>query len=678
MASKGQFENTSNTEQETVSTTNPVTKKRRSHGTVARVLRENENAAVYRESGRWQLQHKRQALNRKIHKQTKLRDGAENLIKALKSTNDRKLKHAARMELSFASFQLDQLQEELEGINCSLDVYQFDGTMEKQVPMIPLGLRETQDVDFCSQFKEFLQDHYDEDPEKYTEEFARYRKLRKTMCNPSRDKDGILSLYEYYNQMYFVERKFFPKRGSMAVYFHWYDAMTGLPKVQRSAAFEKASVMFNIGALWSQIGTKQDRGTAEGVEEACMAFQKAAGAFRFIRDNFMNSPSVDMTQDTLEALIPLMLVQAQACMWEKRRLLHDDVDGFQECIQAGQECAEISQGYKRVQLLMNSGICMDSIPTAWRNLVKIMSVHYKALSHYHTAAGLLQCPAGETSGLHEMLSSLYISDMDSGPKRKKQAKAHLHAALRHHEEAMRARQVCRFCRRVLSLHKVLTVARDMSTNKLVGMEEEDDFDAPLAPTPVKAYVRQKAFPISPEFHMAPVEDLFYKLGPVHIFNAENTLGASRTVTIHRENGSFGFSVIGSAPMIIQSIDDQGAAWEAGVQVGDIVIGVNGEDVKWGEHHDVVETIRHMTEHVTLQVITPHSLKDVAAHCDLKVVKSDSGSSCNDKSSVSSQGSSSSLSLQPSSSSNDSEGSPKTQIKEENTLSPLLKDKENLC
>ena len=35
-------------------------------------------------SARWKLQHKRQVLNHKIFRQTKLRDGAENLMKALR------------------------------------------------------------------------------------------------------------------------------------------------------------------------------------------------------------------------------------------------------------------------------------------------------------------------------------------------------------------------------------------------------------------------------------------------------------------------------------------------------------------------------------------------------------------------------------------------------------------
>ncbi len=38
-----------------------------------------------------------------------------------------------------------------------------------------------------------------------------------------------------------------------------YDSLTGVPSCQRTVAFEKASVLFNIAALYTQIGTRQDR-----------------------------------------------------------------------------------------------------------------------------------------------------------------------------------------------------------------------------------------------------------------------------------------------------------------------------------------------------------------------------------------------------------------------------------
>lgn len=58
----------------------------------------------------------------------------------LRITNDRKTKLAAKTELSFANSQLDLLKEELEGINSTLDVYQFDRWILKFISLSLLGL----------------------------------------------------------------------------------------------------------------------------------------------------------------------------------------------------------------------------------------------------------------------------------------------------------------------------------------------------------------------------------------------------------------------------------------------------------------------------------------------------------------------------------------------------------
>lgn len=56
-----------------------------------------------------------------------------------------------------------------------------------------------------------------------------------------------------------------------------YDSLTGLPAQQRALAFEKGSVLFNIGALHTQIGARQNRSCPEGIGRAVESFQRAAG-----------------------------------------------------------------------------------------------------------------------------------------------------------------------------------------------------------------------------------------------------------------------------------------------------------------------------------------------------------------------------------------------------------------
>ncbi|KAL9974981.1 hypothetical protein ACROYT_G012093 [Oculina patagonica] len=596
-------------------------------------------------SARWKLQHKRQVLNHKIFKQTKLRDGAENLMKALRITNDRKTKLAAKTELSFANSQLDLLKEELEGINSTLDVYQFDRSVEHQIPLIAVGLRETKELVFKPQFKDFILEHYSDSPENYEKELELFENLRKeAVCKANRDETGIHALFSYYNQLYFVEKKFFPKGKGyiMPVYFHWYDTTTGLPKVQRSVAFEKASILFNIGSIWSQVGAKQDRRTQAGLSVAIDAFQKAAGIFKFIKDNFVNSPSADLTTEVMEMLKAVMLAQAQLCMWEEC-FLEGIKDKLSDKISAAQECVEVSQRYKKAQMMMNSGICLSCVPLSWKNMMSIMSLHYKALSHYFVADGILKSVESSSNDKQEetVISSLDTSQPDDSATRTKQAKAHLHSALKSHEEAMKARQICRHCRKIVGLQKALQDARIKTTDTLVAMEEEDDFDDPLTPTPVKALARQRADCVPPNFSQASVEDLFHRLGPVHVFNANLEWSVPRSITLKRSNGGYGFSVIGSAPVIIQSVEERGPAKDAGIQVGDIITSVNETDCKWGDHPFVVSLIRNTDTSVTLDIVTPCSLKDIASLYNVKLSREDQVVTSDYSGSIGSQSSASS-------------------------------------
>lgn len=41
------------------------------------------------------------------------------------------------------------------------------------------------------------------------------------MRTPSRDATGIGLLYEYYNQLYFFERRFFSPERGLGVFFDW-------------------------------------------------------------------------------------------------------------------------------------------------------------------------------------------------------------------------------------------------------------------------------------------------------------------------------------------------------------------------------------------------------------------------------------------------------------------------
>ncbi|CAB4064964.1 Rhophilin-2-B,Rhophilin-2-A [Lepeophtheirus salmonis] len=223
---------------------------------------------------RGKLQSKRSKLNMEINKELMLRSGAENLFKA---TTNKKMKEKLSVELYQNS----------------------DGRQE--IPMIPLGLKETKEIDF---------------------------------------------------------QDFFPPDRSLGIFFEWYDSLTGVPSSQRTVAFEKASVLFNIGALYTQIGTRQNRGKTSGLDAAV--------------DNFLRSA-------------------ARECLFEKSELSFYDKekDDIDVCLVLGQEASHVSEVFKKVSKIMSQPPVKDYVPYTWVSLSQVKKEYYSALAHYYVAIGLL-------------------------------------------------------------------------------------------------------------------------------------------------------------------------------------------------------------------------------------------------------------------------------------------------
>ncbi|KAL8181549.1 UNVERIFIED_CONTAM: Rhophilin-1, partial [Gekko kuhli] len=315
------------------------------------------------------------------------------------ATSNHKVKETVALELSYVNSNLQLLKEELEELNSCMGAYQNDSD-SISVPMIPLGLKETKELDLAGPLQEMIRDHYGEDGALYEAEIREFVELRQAMRTPSRNEAGLELLREYYSQLYFLDNRFFPPNKNLGVFFHWYDSLTGVPSHQRALAFEKGSVLFNIGALHTQIGARQDRTTLQGVDCAIDAFQKAAGAFNYLKENFSNAPSLDMSAPSLNMLVRLMIAQVQECVFEKALLLRAQSD-FLTCLQLAQEAARVDEVYSLVYQTTTQPHVKDYVPFSWTTMVHVKAEHFKALSHYYAAIALCDCPPASEVDLPE-------------------------------------------------------------------------------------------------------------------------------------------------------------------------------------------------------------------------------------------------------------------------------------
>uniref|UniRef100_A0A667YXB9 Rhophilin Rho GTPase binding protein 1 n=1 Tax=Myripristis murdjan TaxID=586833 RepID=A0A667YXB9_9TELE len=576
----------------------------------------NSGCDPFAQTQRSKLQHRRARINQQINKEMRMRAGAENLFRA---TTNNKVKETVALELSFVNSNLQLLKEELEELNSSMEVYQTDSEAVN-VPMIPLGLKETKEVDFTVSVQDFICEHYGEDSSDYDQEIKELMELRQAMRTPSRNQAGLELLMEYYNQLYYLDQRFFPPHRNLGVHFHWYDSLTGVPSCQRALAFEKGSVLFNIGALYTQIGARQDRSATAGIDRAIDAFQRAAGAFNYLKENFSNAPSLDMSGPSLCMLVRLMVAQVQECVFERVTLTTQDTH-FTSQLRLAQEAARVSDVYSLVQQTMSQPLVKDYVPFSWASMVQVKSEHFRALSHYYAAVALCdhtQSDEEDEEGNNEAdkaFLQFYVS-APSGPslsqvlrdpeERRKLGKAHLRRAVIRHEEAMRVHSLCKILRKMDILQDVLSIMHKRSLDKYSELDQEDDFDETAEAPEIQSQTHQKPDITPPNFSTVQVTDIFQRLGPLSVFCARARWGPVRLICLQRKEGGLGLTLRGDSPVLVAGVVPGGCA-AAGLREGDYIVAVDGQDCKWAKHGEVVHMLKSCSDRgVELSVVTLHS------------------------------------------------------------------------
>uniref|UniRef100_A0A8C1H2R4 Rhophilin-2 n=1 Tax=Cyprinus carpio carpio TaxID=630221 RepID=A0A8C1H2R4_CYPCA len=554
----------------------------------------------FAQTGRSKLQNKRALLNQKIIKQMRMRAGAENLLKA---TSNNKVREQVVLELSYVNSDLQLLMEELEGLNSSVEVYQ-DVQETSSIPLIPLGLKETKDVDFSVALKDFILEHYSEDGSNFQDEIDDLMDLRQACRTPSRNPSGIDLLANYFSQLGFLETRFFSPTRQIGIFFTWYDSFTGVPVCQQNISLEKASILFNMAALYSQIGTRANRQTQAGLEDAITAFQKSAGVLHYLKETFTHTPSYDMSPAMLSMLIRLMLAQAQECLFEQITLPGIRNEFF-SLLRIAQEAAKVGETYSEVHQSMIQTPIKNNVPFFWTTMSELKTNHYNSLAHYFVSTALLDhqlTPSDDEDKQEKALSQVYdampegrspLDILKDKAERRRIGKAHLQRSIMGHEEAIRTHSRCRHLQKLDILSDILQAGLKRSITKFEQNDKEDEFtDYMLAPDIL----------CKSEMDELLLTDTLE--GPLSVFSAKQRWSAPRTIRLRLQDRDLGFTLKGDAPVQIQSLDPLCPAAAKGLKEGDYLVAVGDTECKWLGVSDVMKLLKDVDEEgVDIRVVS---------------------------------------------------------------------------
>uniref|UniRef100_A0A673MPY2 Rhophilin-2 n=1 Tax=Sinocyclocheilus rhinocerous TaxID=307959 RepID=A0A673MPY2_9TELE len=556
----------------------------------------------FAQTGRSKLQNKRARLNQQIIKQMRMRAGAENLLKA---TSNNKVREQVVLELSYVNSDLQLLMEQLEGLNSSVDVYQ-NVQETSSIPLIPLGLKETKDVDFSVALKDFILEHYSEDGSNFQVEIDDLMDLRQACRTPSRNPSGVDLLASYFSQLSFLEPRFFSPTRQIGIFFTWYDSFTGVPVCQQNISLEKASILFNMAALCSQIGTRADRQTQAGLEDAIAAFQKSAGVLHYLKETFTHTPSYDMSPAMLSMLIRLMVAQAQECMFEQITLPGIRNEFF-SLLKIAQEAAKVGETYSEVHQSMIQTPIKNNVPFFWTTMSELKTNHYNSLAHYFVSTALLDhhCKSSTQSQQPtETFKGDILCPFLQYEERRRIGKAHLQRSIMGHEEAIRTHSRCRHLQKLDILSDILQAGLKRALTKFEQNDKEDEFtDYMLAPD-IISKTEKKAEMEIPAATKVKVKDLFQRLGPLSVFSAKQRWSAPRTIRLRLQDRDLGFTLKGDAPVQIQSLDPLCPAAAEGLKEGDYLVAVGDTECKWLGVSDVMKLLKDVDEEgVNIRVVS---------------------------------------------------------------------------
>ncbi|NP_001081870.1 programmed cell death 6-interacting protein [Xenopus laevis] len=197
---------------------------------------------------------------------------------------------------------------------------------------ISVPLKKTSEVDLVKPLSKYIHNTYPsgEDQTEYCRAVDELNKLRKSAVGRPLDKHetSLETVMRYYDQLCSVEPKFPFTESQLCLTFTWKDAFDkgsifgGSVKLALpSLGYEKTCVLFNIGALASQIASEQNLDNDEALKAASKFYQLASGAFSHIKDTVLSSlnrdPTVDISPDTVGTLSLIMLAQAQEVFFLK-------------------------------------------------------------------------------------------------------------------------------------------------------------------------------------------------------------------------------------------------------------------------------------------------------------------------------------------------------------------------
>ncbi|KAJ2083101.1 pH-response regulator protein palA/rim20 [Coemansia sp. RSA 988] len=250
-----------------------------------------------------------------------------------------------------------------------------DGVSNESSTLLAVKFKATEKIMFAKPLAEYIASSYAEPPEAYRDDLRVLDELREAATAAlDVNHTALKRNTRYYGQLSFILSKF---PADVNISFTWYNAF--VTESEASCAdlyFERASVLFNIGAAYSQLGCREGHNDKDSLNRAFGNFQHAAGVFAHLRQKVASECRTQLTTDLsaymLTTLENLMLCQAQECVWHRSVLNH------MKDANIARVAAYVAELYDLAIQSGSQGSLANTIPAGWLEHLKIKMLYFRA------------------------------------------------------------------------------------------------------------------------------------------------------------------------------------------------------------------------------------------------------------------------------------------------------------
>ncbi|TRM59396.1 BRO1-like domain-containing protein [Schizophyllum amplum] len=278
--------------------------------------------------------------------------------------------------------------------------------------LVSIPFKKSYEANIKDAVRQYIQDHTSSHPDALRHDIAEWEKLRRVASGSSVHVDRIQGILRYHAQLLRIQSKLPADIGLGVSYAPAFANASSLPITLNDLTFERASVLFNLAALYSQLGAAEDRSTVDGIKRAMAYFSNAAGLFAYLQSNVLPKfippanefeAPLDLTKDSVEGLHHAMLAQAEECFWQKAKL-----DNMKNTIIAKLASSVAKHYGDSLESIRGASPTIKHLfPSNWLSYIEVKQYHFEAVAHYRMSLveGEANRYGKELSFLSEALSA---------------------------------------------------------------------------------------------------------------------------------------------------------------------------------------------------------------------------------------------------------------------------------